>query len=148
MLKLRVVCVGRRARDPLLDAADRYVERLSRFAHASIERVREGTMESERDAISARLKGRERIIALDEHGKQSTSQQLARQLTEWERGGVKEIVYLIGGADGLHPELKKNAAQVMALSQMTLPHRLAQVVLVEQLYRAFTIVRRLPYHRD
>ena len=148
MLKLRVVCVGRRARDPLLDAADRYVERLSRFAHASIDRVREGTMESERDAITARLKGREQIIALDEHGKHSTSQQFAKQLAQWEMGAVKEVAFLIGGADGLHPELKKKAVQVMALSNLTLPHRLAQVVLVEQLYRAFTIVRRQPYHRD
>ena len=148
MLKLRIVCVGRRARDPLLDAADRYLERLTRFARASIERVREGTIDSERDAIAARLKGSGRIIALDEHGKQSTSQQVATQLAQWERDGVKEVAFLIGGANGLHPELKKAAGQTMALSQMTLPHRLAQVVLLEQLYRAFTIVRRQPYHRD
>ncbi len=148
MLKLRVVCVGRRARDPLLDAADRYVERLSRYSHASIDRVREGTMESERDAIASRLKGRERVVALDERGEQATSLELARLLAAWERDGVKEIAFLIGGADGLHPELKKKAGQVMALSRMTLPHRLAQVLLLEQLYRAFTIVRRQPYHRD
>ncbi|MEY3207090.1 MAG: hypothetical protein RIS77_463, partial [Pseudomonadota bacterium] len=86
------------------------------------------------------------IIALDERGKDLSTQDLANQMSAWRQDG-KDIALLIGGADGLDPELKKEAASMMRLSSMTLPHAMARVILVEQLYRAWTILQGHPYHR-
>ena len=86
------------------------------------------------------------IIALDERGKDVSTKDLATQMSAWRQDG-KDIALLIGGADGLDPELKKEAASMMRLSSMTLPHAMARVILVEQLYRAWTILQGHPYHR-
>ncbi len=86
------------------------------------------------------------IIALDERGKDLSTQALADQLKQWRQDG-KDIALLIGGADGLDAELKKEAQSMMRLSSMTLPHAMARVILVEQLYRAWTILQGHPYHR-
>jgi 23S rRNA (pseudouridine1915-N3)-methyltransferase len=86
------------------------------------------------------------IIALDERGKDLSTQDLANQLSTWRQDG-KDIALLIGGADGLDAELKKEAASMIRLSSMTLPHAMARVLLVEQLYRAWTILQGHPYHR-
>jgi 23S rRNA (pseudouridine1915-N3)-methyltransferase len=86
------------------------------------------------------------IIALDERGKDVSTQDLANQMNDWRQNG-KDIVLLIGGADGLDQELKKEAQTIMRLSSMTLPHAMARVILVEQLYRAWTIIQGHPYHR-
>lgn len=147
MLKYRVVCVGRRARDPLLDAADRYVERLLRYARVEIFRVRDGSLVEERDAIAAKLQDCDHVVALDERGAEASTVQLASRVGKWESGTAGRVTFLIGGADGLHPHLKKRASETLALSRLTLPHRLALVLLVEQLYRAHTILRNEPYHR-
>lgn len=82
-----------------------------------------------------------RIVALDERGKDLTTKQFAALLGE-------PTVFVIGGADGLDPALKKEAALLLRLSALTLPHALAQVVLCEQLYRAATLLTGHPYHRD
>jgi 23S rRNA (pseudouridine1915-N3)-methyltransferase len=86
------------------------------------------------------------IIALDERGKDLSTQDLANQLSNWRQDG-KDIALLIGGADGLDADLKKEAASMIRLSSMTLPHAMARVLLVEQLYRAWTILQGHPYHR-
>jgi 23S rRNA (pseudouridine1915-N3)-methyltransferase len=88
-----------------------------------------------------------RVIALDERGKDPSTCGLAVLLENWlqERG---QVVFLIGGADGLDPALKKSAALQLRLSSLTLPHGLARVLLVEQLYRALSIIGGHPYHRE
>ena len=86
------------------------------------------------------------IIALDEAGKDWTTVQLAEALGGW-RDAARQPAFLIGGADGLDPELKRSAALRLRLSSMTLPHALARVVLAEQIYRAWSILSAHPYHR-
>ncbi len=87
-----------------------------------------------------------RTIVLDEHGEQWPTIKFAKVVAEWMGEGVN-IAFIIGGADGLHHDLKKNAYKMMALSTMTLPHGLVRVMLAEQLYRVASIVKRHPYHR-
>ena len=87
-----------------------------------------------------------RIIALDEHGKDLTSVQLAQQLTHWQQDG-RDVAFIIGGADGLDAEFKKNADMLIRISSMTLPHGMVRVMLAEQLYRAWSITQNHPYHR-
>lgn len=86
------------------------------------------------------------FVALDERGKDWTTQQLAQQLSHW-RDASEPVAFVIGGPDGLDDGLKREARLQLRLSSLTLPHALARVVLVEQLYRAWSILARHPYHR-
>ena len=87
-----------------------------------------------------------RRVALDEHGQPSTSPQLAARIQRWQRDG-RDIALIIGGPDGLDPELRRSADEALSLSPMTLPHGIARVLLLEQLYRAASVIKGHPYHR-
>ncbi len=88
-----------------------------------------------------------RIVALDEHGQTPTTRQLADWIADWQREG-RDTLLLIGGADGHGPEVLQRADLKLALSKLTLPHALARVLLVEQLYRAASLLAGHPYHRE
>lgn len=87
------------------------------------------------------------LIALDEKGRAVTTQGLSVMLAEWMREGTHPV-FAIGGADGLAAEVKERAGKIVSLSPLTLPHALVRVVLAEQLYRAWSILARHPYHRE
>jgi 23S rRNA (pseudouridine1915-N3)-methyltransferase len=106
----------------------------------------ETVMAQERTRIEAALPKGGRVIALDEHGAHMTTVQLSQQLSIWQHQGG-DVSFVIGGADGLDAEFKKNADMLLRLSNMTLPHGLVRVILAEQLYRAWSILRNHPYHR-
>ncbi len=106
----------------------------------------ETVMAQERIRIEAALPKGGRVIALDEHGAHMTTVQLSQQLSIWQQQGG-DVSFAIGGADGLDAEFKKNADMLLRLSNMTLPHGLVRVILAEQLYRAWSILRNHPYHR-
>ena len=106
----------------------------------------ETVMAQERTRIEAALPKGGRVIALDEHGVHMTTVQLSQQLSTGQQQGG-DVSFDIGGADGLDAEFKKNADMLLRLSNMTLPHGLVRVILAEQLYRAWSILRNHPYHR-
>ncbi|GGI55617.1 23S rRNA (pseudouridine(1915)-N(3))-methyltransferase RlmH [Oxalicibacterium solurbis] len=106
----------------------------------------ETAMALERTKIEAAVPKGARIIALDERGKDLTSVQLAQHLTQWQQDG-RDVVFVIGGADGLDPEFKRNADMLVRLSSLTMPHGMVRVLLAEQLYRAWSITQNHPYHR-
>ena len=91
--------------------------------------------------------GKDYIIALDERGDEVTTLQLADRMKQWLGKGC-DVCLVIGGADGLHPDLKKNADWLWSLSKLTLPHGMVRVVLSEQLYRAWSVINNHPYHRE
>jgi len=101
----------------------------------------------EKGRILTKLNKNARLIALDEAGTQTTTNELARLLTNWMAEG-RDLDFVIGGADGLDPEIKNQADKMLALSLMTYPHALARLILIEQLYRAQCIIKKHPYHRD
>ncbi|MBT6411930.1 MAG: 23S rRNA (pseudouridine(1915)-N(3))-methyltransferase RlmH [Betaproteobacteria bacterium] len=101
----------------------------------------------EKDRILTKLNKNARLIALDEAGTQTTTNELARLLTNWMAEG-RDLDFVIGGADGLDPEIKNQADKMLSLSLMTYPHALARLILIEQLYRAQCIIKKHPYHRD
>jgi len=146
-MRYRLLCIGRAAADPLLDAAEDYRTRLSRFVATEIVRLREGTPTTERDALCKRLAPDDFIVALCERGTELDTLGLAAYLGDLATRGVRSVAFVVGGADGLHADIKKKAKKTLALSRLTLPHRLAQVVLLEQLYRAHSVLRGQPYHR-
>ena len=87
------------------------------------------------------------LLALDERGKALSTRGLSVMLAEWMRDG-SHPVFAIGGADGLSPQVKERAQKLVSLSALTLPHGLVRVILAEQIYRAWTILARHPYHRE
>jgi 23S rRNA (pseudouridine1915-N3)-methyltransferase len=117
--------------------ASEYARRLRRFCDFRMQEVRSG------DAL--RRQDRAFQVALDPAGQEMTSADLAALVARAEATAVREMVFLVGGADGLSDAARRNADLVLSLSRMTLPHELARVVLAEQLYRAFAILRRHPY---
>lgn len=104
-------------------------------------------LENEKRRISAALPKNSVAIALDEHGRSYTTRQLAERLAAWQMDG-RDVVFVIGGAEGLPEATKAEAESLWSLSPLTLPHGLVRIVLVEQLYRAYSILRNHPYHRD
>ncbi|KAA0445913.1 MAG: 23S rRNA (pseudouridine(1915)-N(3))-methyltransferase RlmH [Candidatus Thioglobus sp.] len=87
------------------------------------------------------------IIAFDENGKQNSSKEIANSLQNWQQNGVS-VALLIGGADGLSEQIKKQAHQLWGLSNLTLPHSMARLLAVEQIYRAHSLLTNHPYHRE
>jgi 23S rRNA (pseudouridine1915-N3)-methyltransferase len=153
-MRLRVVAVGRDRSGLYAPAVEEYARRIARHVRFELVEVPEarrhaGTpraRDEEGEALLARLGERERVVVLDERGTEETSAEFARRVGRWlERG--QDVALLVGGADGLAPAVRERAAETLALSRMTVAHRLARLVLVEQLYRAFTILRGEPYHR-
>ena len=141
-MKILLLAVGRRRADPLLEAEAEYLTRLRR--HVSLE-IREPRDD---EALLAALPARARLIALDERGELCSSADLARLVADHEmRGAGVPLVFVIGGADGLPAAVRARAERQLAFGRITLPHRLARLLLVEQIYRAFSIVRGEPYHR-
>lgn len=106
----------------------------------------ESVMAQERTRIEAVLPKSGRMIALDERGQDLTTMQMSQLLTQWQQQGG-DVTFVIGGADGLDVELKKNADMLMRISSLTLPHGMVRVLLAEQLYRAWSITQNHPYHR-
>ena len=103
-------------------------------------------LDAEAARIKAACKGA-RVVALDERGEPWTTKVLAEQLARW-RDEAQDIVFVIGSADGLAGAIKREAAAVVALSALTLPHGLVRVLVAEQLYRAVSLLCRHPYHRE
>ena len=106
----------------------------------------EAVMEREAQRIEAALPPGARVIALDERGQRLTTAELAGQLQQWRQEG-RDVVLVIGGADGLAPRIKHKADTLLRLSDLTLPHGLVRVLLAEQLYRAHSLLAGHPYHR-
>lgn len=153
-MRLRVVAVGRDRSGLFAPAVDEYAKRLGRYSKFELEEVSEakrhaGTpraKEEEGETLLARIGKGERVVLLDERGDEPTSVELAKRLARWlERG--QDVTLVIGGSDGLSEGVRARAQETLALSKMTLAHRLARVVLLEQLYRAFTILKGEPYHK-
>ncbi len=134
-MKVTILAVGR-LRPPYVDDVEHYLKMLSRYATVDVVEVREG------DAVARRIPDRSFVVLLDERGRQMTSEAFAAFLDE-RRHAARPLCFVIGGAFGI--ELA-SADATLSLGRMTLPHQLARVVLVEQLYRAHKILAGEPYH--
>jgi 23S rRNA (pseudouridine1915-N3)-methyltransferase len=126
---------------------EEYAGRMSGFAQMKVVYLKSSTREAENALLLERSAGMFRIV-LDERGEQLPSRALAAKVAQWEQESVKSVAILIGGADGHTEQLRKSANWTWSLSKLTLQHELALVVLLEQVYRAYSIKAGLPYHRD
>lgn len=140
---------------PMKDAASAYLERIKRYCPAdmvdvkeessSLKMPKEEVLKREAARVLERLKAGDYVVAMSETGKQMGSREFARFIEGLASGGRKGLSFIVGGAWGIHQSVFKSSDLVMSLSEMTLPHDLARVVLLEQVYRAFTIMKNEPY---
>jgi len=130
--RLHVVAVASNLPAWAKSARDEYVRRMPRGYEVEILEVK---------AKSIRIPANSRLVALDERGKDLTTRQFAALLAQ-------PTAFVIGGANGLDPAIKRRASVLLRLSSLTLPHALAQVLLCEQIYRAATLLTGHPYHRE
>lgn len=156
-MRIHLIAIGlRRAgwqRDGYLQYARRMPPELALELHeiAPSKRTRrmpaERGLDDEARRLLAAVPGGARVVALDEHGAAWTTRELADRMERWMQDG-RALALLVGGADGLAPACIDAAEHRWSLSSLTLPHGLARIVVAEQLYRASTILRRHPYHRE
>jgi len=130
-----------------------YAERISHFTRCEVTELRElgrtdkTGIDKESKRISDGLRPGSVTVLLDPDGTEWTSQQLAAQVQKWEGNGIKEVAFVVGGPNGVADDLKSRVDKRWSLSRLTLTHEMARVVLLEQLYRAYTIVHGLPYQK-
>ena len=156
-MHMTLIAVGRSRTGPLRDIYDHYAGRLGRGPLGALA-LKE--VEERRPLSPGELKRREgelllgaapagaRLVALDEAGKAMTSAAFAGLLGRWRDAGVRDIAFLVGGAEGLDGSVREAAALTLALGPMTWPHLLTRALLAEQLYRAESILTGHPYHRE
>ncbi len=155
-MKLHIVVVGNKMPDWINTAFSEYAKRLCQEVTVHLSEIKpekrsnnkskEHILRTESQRIKTAIPIGSRLVALDEHGKQKTTVQLADTIQQWLQDG-QETVFVIGGPDGLHDDIKSTAQDVWSLSKLTFPHGLVRVMLVEQLYRAVSLIRNHPYHR-
>jgi 23S rRNA (pseudouridine1915-N3)-methyltransferase len=156
-VRLIVVAVGNRLPDWMNAGFAEYVKRMPRELPIELVEIKpeprstgkpvEAMMAAEARRIEAALPPRCRRIALDERGAAPDTQALAKHLVRWQGEG-DDVAFILGGPDGLDPTLKQGAHESLRLSSLTLPHGLARVVLAEALYRAHSLQKGHPYHRE
>ena len=143
-MKIKVAWIGKTKEPAIQTLTDDYLKRISRYADAAGLAVKdEAALLSL--ARGDRQKDRHKLVLLDARGKQLSSEQLA-QFLEREQAQALPLLFAVGGADGFSEEARRQAGFLLSLGPMTLPHELARVVLLEQIYRAFTILKHHPYH--
>jgi 23S rRNA (pseudouridine1915-N3)-methyltransferase len=141
-VKIVIVAVGRLRSSGLREIADDYLGRIRRVV-----RCEEIELRDDRELLR-RWPDADTVVALEVDGTETSSVGLTEQLTQWGRRGKGEIAFVIGGADGIPSSLSRKADVRLSLSRLTLPHRLARILLVEQVYRALSIMRGEPYARE
>ena len=155
-MKLVIVAVGQKVPDWAQTAYDDYAKRFPPDLRVELKTVkteprgsktRETLMAAERERIEASLPKGCRLVVLDERGTALTTQALAQQVMQWQNNG-DDVALIIGGPDGLDPAFRAAAHQRIRLSDLTLPHAMVRVLLIEQLYRAWSINANHPYHRE
>jgi len=155
-MKINILAVGNKMPDWVNAGYATYIKRLPHEITAKLIEIKpekraggqqiQQLLNAESKRIRAAIPAGCRLVALDERGKQWTTVKFASVITEWMREGG-DTTFVIGGADGLHQDIKASANELLALSKLTMPHGLVRVVLAEQLYRAVSVLNKHPYHR-
>lgn len=150
-MKFRFIWIGKTKDKNWKALQDEYLGRLSHFVKCEITEVRDSapheTKEIEGKRIQESLNQKSFVCLLDTAGRQLSSPDLAREMEKWQIRGLKEVTFIIGGADGASAEIRQRSDFMLSLSFMTFTHEMARVIVLEQLYRAFTIINGFPYQR-
>ncbi|MGI9102886.1 MAG: 23S rRNA (pseudouridine(1915)-N(3))-methyltransferase RlmH [Terriglobales bacterium] len=144
-MHLRVAWIGKTKEAAIESLTAEYLKRLARYIPSeALELASEATLLKQLDKTGSRTP--QTLVLLDSRGKQMSSEELAEFLRGHLERGTQALLFAVGGADGFSDTTRKSAASLLSLGKMTLSHELARVILLEQLYRAFTILKGHPYH--
>ncbi|MCY7347040.1 MAG: 23S rRNA (pseudouridine(1915)-N(3))-methyltransferase RlmH [Pyrinomonadaceae bacterium] len=146
-MKFRFVWIGKTKDKNWQALQENYLQRLSHFVKFEITELRDESKELESKRILEKVNQSQFVCLLDVKGRIVSSHELAGEIENWQNRGLKEIVFVIGGAEGVASEVVERANFSLSLSLLTFTHETARVVLVEQLYRAFTIIKGFPYQK-
>lgn len=150
-MRFRFVWIGKTRDKSWLALQTEYLQRLSHFVKFDITEIKESqpheTVETEGKRILENVSASQFVVLLDVAGKQFGSHELASEVEGWQNRGLREIVFIIGGQDGVSKTVAERADLKVSLSKMTLTHEAARVLLAEQLYRSFTIILNYPYQK-
>ncbi len=150
-MRFRFVWIGRTRDAQMRALVDEYLKRLGRFVRYEVTELREGAgragIADESKRIIGALHSDALTVLLDVEGREWSSPQLAAEIEKWQNSGTKEVAFVIGGPEGVSEEVAARADLRWSLSRLTLTHEMARVVLVEQLYRAYTIIHGMPYQK-
>ncbi|MEM5007302.1 23S rRNA (pseudouridine(1915)-N(3))-methyltransferase RlmH [Priestia megaterium] len=159
-MNISIITIGKLKEKYLKQGIQEYLKRLSSYAKVEIieladEKAPENLSESEMEQVKqkegerilAKISDDTHVIALAINGKQKSSEELAKEIDSLATYGKSKIAFIIGGSLGLSSEVMKRSNAALSFSKMTFPHQLMRLVLVEQIYRAFRIIRNEPYHK-
>jgi 23S rRNA (pseudouridine1915-N3)-methyltransferase len=154
-MRFKFVWVGKTKNKNWLGLQEDYLHRLSHFVKYDISELRDGTKDSAKDSakdsegklILETLNPHSFSCLLDVEGKALSSHDLSQKIETWQNQSIKEISFIIGGADGVSNSVLERADMRFSLSKLTLTHEAARVLLIEQLYRAYTILKGFPYQK-
>jgi 23S rRNA (pseudouridine1915-N3)-methyltransferase len=150
-MKFHFVWVGKTKDKNWRALQEDYLRRLSHFVNVELTEIKDyagrGAKEIESKRILEKANQSTSVCLLDVKGRSFSSRALAEQIEIWQNRGLKEMTFVIGGAEGVSPEVVEKADFSISLSGFTLTHEMARVVLIEQLYRAFTIIKGFPYQK-
>lgn len=145
-MKIKIAWIGKTKEPAIQSLTDEYLKRISRFVQVDGVVLRDEKALLETCGRGSKGGTKSTLVLLDARGKEFSSEQFAKFLGDYQDRNPVPIAFAIGGADGFSPETRAAAQQIISLGKMTLAHELARVVLLEQVYRAFTILKGHPYH--
>ena len=149
-MNIKIIGVGKVKEKYFKAGIAEYTKRMERYAKFEIVEVpdeKDAVMAKEGERILAKIKDREYVYALAIKGKERSSEEFAKEINQLATYGHSDITFVIGGSLGLSPAVLKRANTQISFGRFTLPHKLMRLVLAEQIYRAFTIINGLPYHK-
>lgn len=146
MPAIEIIAVGKLKNDPLLDVFDDYRKRMQ--WKLSLIELEGKNQADELVRIEEKLDSRAALVVMDERGQSLGSRDFAARLDDFQNKGISNVQFIIGGADGLSDDIRRRANLLLSLGKLTWPHKLARVMLIEQIYRAQQILAGHPYHRD
>ena len=146
-MKFRFVWIGKTKDANWRALQEEYCQRLSHFVKFEITEIKDAGKENESKRILENVNQSEFVCLLDVKGRSLSSPDLAKEIEKWQNRGLKEVTFIIGGAQGVASEVVETADYSLSLSFLTFTHDMARVVLLEQLYRAFTIIKGFPYQK-
>lgn len=159
-MNITVICIGKLKESYWRDAVKEYSKRLGGYCSLDIVELKESRLAanpSPADELAVKVKEGEEILShirpsswvvtLEIQGKKLSSEKLAEKIEDWSLDGRSDLVFVIGGSLGLSPDVSKRADFKLSFSDMTFPHQMMRVILLEQIYRSFKIIRHEPYHK-
>lgn len=143
---MKIICVGKLKEKYLTEACNEYIKRLSKYTKLEVIELKDSDIKSESELILKNINDKDYVVTLEINGNMLTSPTLAKKIDEWLMNNPN-ITFVIGGSEGLDDTIKQRSNYQLSFSNLTFPHQLFRVMLLEQIYRSFKIINNETYHK-